>query len=512
MLFKEALIVMGFARPEGKTRTRGHYALVVCACCFLFIFVNIGLPSTSFNVYQPYLVAVEGVGDTGGSLILAVRTFVSLLCMLVVGRYYDLLDCRRGICLACALTAVGFVLYGVADSLLLYCLAAAFAGAGYGFGGMVGMTMLVSRWFAGDVGKAVGFAAVGSGVASFTIPMVATAVIHAASLSAAFFFEALLAAVVGALMLVLLRNRPSDMRLKPFDPAARMSAASGAEGPCAQGENARKQGKTAGHRNGMQGGNRGAQSEGPRNQSNALDAASEGSCVRKAAAAQGEDACKQGKPAGHHNGTASGTPARRSKRAHRVGATEPLSPSQRAALFAAVICIGAISVGGYGYVSVLMTSNGFDPYFVAGLLSVLGISLAVAKLANGIVFDACGTFVGSAVFFVLMDAGLVLCCFMGTGSHVLAIAASVLFGVGVSLGTVGVSVWSIDLSTALERPALVKNLQVAYALGGFLFNFFPGLLKDLTGTYLVSYVILVAAGLACTAIVLGIYVARGHRA
>ena len=64
-----------------------HYEKVIAACCFLILFTNVGLPSTSFSVFQPYLVDLPGVGNTGGSIIISVRTFMSLIGMLVVGRY-----------------------------------------------------------------------------------------------------------------------------------------------------------------------------------------------------------------------------------------------------------------------------------------------------------------------------------------------------------------------------------------------------------------------------------------
>ena len=71
-------------------RQRYHYIIVFC--CFLSLFVNIGLPSTSFAVYQPSIVAL--VGDAAGSTILAVRILVSVLAITVVDRYYDMLDTR----------------------------------------------------------------------------------------------------------------------------------------------------------------------------------------------------------------------------------------------------------------------------------------------------------------------------------------------------------------------------------------------------------------------------------
>ena len=122
---------------------RAHYEKVVCACCFLFLFVNMGFASTSFGVYQPYI--VEVVGNTAGSVVLACRTLTSLVCMLLVNRYYTRLDCRRGVLVATLLTAVGFGIFSQARSTVLFCLGAVFTGAGYGLGGMVCMTTLVGR-------------------------------------------------------------------------------------------------------------------------------------------------------------------------------------------------------------------------------------------------------------------------------------------------------------------------------------------------------------------------------
>ena len=49
-------------------KIKQHYEAVVAVCCFLILFTNVGLPSTSFSVYQPYLVGLPGVGHSGGSI------------------------------------------------------------------------------------------------------------------------------------------------------------------------------------------------------------------------------------------------------------------------------------------------------------------------------------------------------------------------------------------------------------------------------------------------------------
>lgn len=42
-------------------------------------------------------------------------------------------------------------------------MASVFTGLGYGLGGMVASTMLISRWFSANMATAAGIAAVGSG-------------------------------------------------------------------------------------------------------------------------------------------------------------------------------------------------------------------------------------------------------------------------------------------------------------------------------------------------------------
>jgi MFS family permease len=397
---------------------KSHYEKVITFCCFLFLFVNIGFPSTSFNVYQPYLIAQDAVGDLGASAILAVRTLASLCAMFFVDRYYSNLDARRGVALACAMTAAGFGLYAVGGSMPVYLLGAVLSGMGYGFGGMVAMTILTNRWYRKGIGTAMGIASVGSGVASILVPLAAVQVIHAQSLHAAFALEAGVALGLGALVLLLLRNRPSDLGIELEDPA-------------------------------LEGGT--------------------------------------GRP---------------------VRAPYRLSPAWRALFMGALVAVGAVAVGGGTYLSVLFTSSGIDAVFAATLLSVMGICLTIAKFVTGRLFDAIGTRRGSALMFGVLTVGLALCIVSSGGSPVIAAIAAALLGAGISLGTVGISMWSLELTDGGSTTRFVKRCQIAYALGGFLMNSIPGPLKTITGTYVSSYAIMCAITVYAGIVVVAIYRAR----
>lgn len=374
-----------------------HYEKVIIACCFAFVFANMGMASTAFSVHQPYLVAMEGIGDTGGALILSARTFVSLLVMLVVDRYYDFLDVRRGVFLACVFTFIGFVVYSLANSLPVFIAGAVALGAGYGFGGMMAATLLANRWFSEGVGTAVGIASMGSGFASIVLPLIIVRIIEGYSLSAAFLTEAITALVIGVIVVLLLRNRPSDIGLEPHV----------------------------------------------------------------------------------------GKPGRRKPKPRAN--MRPAPKAEQRLLLAAVAFVGMYCCGGITYLTVLLTSSGFDAVFAASVMSVVGLTLMLAKLVVGELFDHLGSVAASTVMFVLGATGFVMLCFAGSGIAPLMYVAAGLIGVGLSLGTVGVSVWSLDTSDDSNRTRHIRDFQVAYAFGGFVANTLPGIVKDLVGNYVVSY-------------------------
>ncbi|MGI6591457.1 MAG: MFS transporter [Eggerthellaceae bacterium] len=401
-----------------------HYEKIITLCCFLLMFCNVGLPSTSFSVYQPYIVALPGIGDSAGSIIIGVRTFVSLICMIFVGRFYARLDCRLGCFIAALCTGTGLLLFGWASTFPGFCLAAAVCGMGYGLGGMIGCTLLINRWFKTDVGTAVGVAAVGSGVANIIIPLAAEQIINAISLSVSFWLEGLLAYAIGAVAFLLLRNRPADIGLKPY--------------------------------------------------------------INPQAKAAYEAEKKAQKPVKVDTGVSLPKPAFR-------------------VFFFAMMLVGAICVAAPTFISVLLVSEGFDHTFAAAMISVTGISLTVSKFCTGRLFDKLGAIRGTIISLGTFTVGLALLCVAASGNVAVAVIGIICYGAGVAVGSVGIPVWSLHLSTPEERGDIVRQFQVGYATGSFLFNLVPGVLMDVAGSYVISYAIMTAMSLTAMFIVVSIY-------
>ncbi len=376
---------------------------MITACCFLFLFSNVGLPSTSFSVYQPYIVALPGVGDIGGSIVLAIRSIVSLLGLLVVARFVRLVNIRCAVAIGCVLNAIGFFSYSFADGMPAMIIGAIFTGAGYGLGGMVCMTVVLRRWFKHDVGTAVGIASVGTGVAGVIVPIISLQLIHGISLSASFLVEALISLVIGLLVFIVLKNSPEDLDIqsRPSDTPATSTAQTSTQ--------------------------------------------------------------------------------------HNNEKTIPKSTCH--ALYGSMFLFGMMAFGGMSYLSILMTSEGFDHIFAGTMLSLAGFFLIIRKVTVGKTFDRIGSKKGSALFFAILILGLIGCCLIPLHNMAEAITTTILYGLGSSLASVGTSIWSIELSNPEDLLKNIKNYQVFYAAGGVLFNMLPGILKELTGTYAISYAV-----------------------
>ena len=429
--------------------SKTDYKPIITACAFLLLFVNVGFTSTSFSIYQSHIVDLPGVGDVGGSIVVTVRTFVALICMFFTGLYYRRINPRIGFFIATLFTAFAFVLFGHAETLTGLCIASFFAGIGYGFGGMVASTFLIGNRFRGKVGSVSGIATMGSGVAAIFIPLLTGWLIDSFSLSVSFYVEAAIAFALAILLVLLVRAKPQDVGLEPFV-AQEKSQANTEE------KHERKH-------------------------------------VHEHKA--------------HHH-------FHHVHHAHHLGpfaqpkvnlSSVALPKSSYWAMIFALVLLGGVSVAGYNYFGILLTTQGIDLGIAAVLISLAGVFLTLSKFLVGVVCDKFGTLIGSFVFFILLIAAMLLCALVGTAGIPEAALAAIILGIGMPLGTTGVALWSLELSSAEQMLKTIRHFQLAYAFGGFIFNLMPGVLCAITGTYTTSYFVMMGMTAICAIIVITVY-------
>ncbi len=212
-----------------KTR---HYSWLICAGSTLLLFCTVGLATSAFSVYQPYMIQAGNLTNTQGSTILTVRSLAALFSLFFVDKFLRRTDIRLGALIALIGCTLSFVLFAVSHSFLGYCAAAAVAGVSYGLGGMIPVSMLIDRWFVSHRAFALGICAAGTGVATIIAPPLLTALMEVTSVATAFFAEAAFIAVAAVTVFLLLRNRPEEMGLSALasEEAAAKAAVPAREG------------------------------------------------------------------------------------------------------------------------------------------------------------------------------------------------------------------------------------------------------------------------------------------
>lgn len=161
---------------------------------------------------------------------------------------------------------------------------------------------------------------------------------------------------------------------------------------------------------------------------------------------------------------------------------------QRLSMLLAFVLIGAVANPGFGHLSILYSSEGMDSGTVAFVISFAGIVLTAAKCLFGLTVDRIGAYKSNYLFFALLITGTALCCAAGSASVSVALAAMFCVGAGLPISTVGLSVYAGDMSSAEDYSKTVKHFQIAYMVGAIAFGSFPGIIADITGSYVPAYV------------------------
>lgn len=203
---------------------RPRYNWMICIGCSLLIFVTMGLVSSGFSVYFPFLARTYGLSNTQVSLLTTVRCAASFFSMLIVGPFYKWTGLRRGVTIASCSAFLSFIVFGFSKGFIGFCAASAFAGVSYGMGSMIPVSILINRWFEDRRSFAMGICAAGSGVATIVASPAITYLISRTSLSATFFIEAAAVMFLAAYIFSIIKDSPAEMGLEPYRTAEHRGA------------------------------------------------------------------------------------------------------------------------------------------------------------------------------------------------------------------------------------------------------------------------------------------------
>lgn len=180
-------------------------------------------------------------------------------------------------------------------------------------------------------------------------------------------------------------------------------------------------------------------------------------------------------------------------------------------LMLAVSFNGSLTLAGWGHFAVLFKTSGYTSMEVAYALSLGGLTLTISKFFYGFVTERLHTYRSNFIFCTLINLGFLLCLSLPLGYRWLPYTMTVLIGLGGPISTLGVCMWAKEISPPAEFPDNLRRLQTCHLFGGLLFSNAPGIIADLTGSYLPSYFLFSVLGLISYTIIQFIYIKNGLR-
>lgn len=202
---------------ESVSRRQAFYPWLICFCGLLLVFCTNGLCGNNMPVYFPFLAEERGFTNAQLSLITTIRCGVAFITMGLLPRVLRHISLRALSLVTCLFLTVSLLVMSCAGSLPVLYLAAAGIGVTYGLGSMVLVSVLVRNWFRRREALALGIAACGSGLANLIAAPAITYAVEHAGLASAMRLEALVVVPLGLLLFAVIRDRPAQLGLQPYD-------------------------------------------------------------------------------------------------------------------------------------------------------------------------------------------------------------------------------------------------------------------------------------------------------
>ena len=179
-------------------------------------------------------------------------------------------------------------------------------------------------------------------------------------------------------------------------------------------------------------------------------------------------------------------------------------------MFLALVCMGTLG-GAFSCLTLHYTTEGFDPYRVSLIVSIVGLVLTAAKFLLGGLLDIWGAYKTNWLFLSLAVLSCLIFSLGNSLGFVPAVIAAVFYGIGDSVCTVGVSTYARDLSSPENFTATQQQYQTANLLGGLFYALVSGLTATVTGNYRLFYVIIAILAAFATFVVQYTYKKQRNR-
>lgn len=199
---------------ENIERRSKRYAWLVCILtCFIYI---CGIGFLSNGSFGPYLISDGGLTNTQNSLLVSIRSILSMIATATCAMFYKKISLRVGVSLGMIVGGIGWAFYAMAPNFGTYVCGAVLFGIVHGLAANVPAAMIVNNWFETKRNLVFGITTASSGFLSVILPPIVKYLVETFSLRTCFFVVCAVFLIVGVLTFIILRDRPADLGLHAY--------------------------------------------------------------------------------------------------------------------------------------------------------------------------------------------------------------------------------------------------------------------------------------------------------
>ena len=198
-----------------------HYHIVIAVVALFAYTVFGGLMN---NISSLYLVPVSetlGVSRTSVSLTSSIRSVCTFLANMMFGVVYGKFGFRKLCTLGFVVSGLSFAGLGSAQTVITYGIFCALIGIFDTFCNTASLSKLVNEWFESHRGLVLGLVTASSGIGGSLFSMILSGIIEKNGWRMAHIVSGITLIITGVIVFILIRTKPSDMGLEPFNETRR---------------------------------------------------------------------------------------------------------------------------------------------------------------------------------------------------------------------------------------------------------------------------------------------------
>lgn len=204
-----------------KNSSKIHYGYVIVLCCFLIMFVIVGLIMSCAGIFYKPVSEELGIDIGKFGLYMSLNFLFSTLTLSFAGRLMERYSARVILTISSAVAGLSLMAMSQFDALWQFYITGALFGITLAFLLYLGFPTLLNRWFKSRMGIFIGICSAGSGIGGVLFNPIGGYLITTYGWRTTYLiFGAMILLLVTPVLALFLRDYPKDKGLKPYGTTA----------------------------------------------------------------------------------------------------------------------------------------------------------------------------------------------------------------------------------------------------------------------------------------------------